>query len=83
MQFEYRGFNIECATEASGASFVGSVTISRLQNDDDEGETFNSGYLKSFPTRLQAIGYARIWAEMWCDEQLSGSSSPRPATGKD
>jgi hypothetical protein len=73
MQFEYRGFNIECATEAGGG-FVGSVTISRLQNDADEDKAFESGSLKSFPTRLQAIGYARIWAEIWCDEQLSGSS---------
>jgi hypothetical protein len=50
------------------------VTISRLQNDADEDKAFESGSLKSFPTRLQAIGYARIWAEIWCDEQLSGSS---------
>jgi hypothetical protein len=69
MQFQHRGFNIECSVDNSGINFVGQVVISRLMAEEDYGEAFKSGSLQAFPTRAQAIGYARFWAEMWCDEQ--------------
>jgi hypothetical protein len=69
MQFQYRGFNIECSVDSAGVNYVGQVVISRLAIRDDQGKAFQSGSLQAFPTRDQAIGYARFWAEMWCDEQ--------------
>lgn len=45
---------------------------------------FESGALESFPTRLQAMDYERVWAEMWSDEQFSpgwgASSATRDAS---
>jgi hypothetical protein len=69
MQFEHRGFSIECSVEVVGLDYVGEAAISRLATDEVRGHAFMSGSLRSFPTRAQAIGYARFWAEMWCDEQ--------------
>ncbi len=68
MRFEYRGFNIECAALLGGAGFAGRASVWRVSNDRDE--PFESGTLKLFPTSLQAINYARVWAEIWCDTQL-------------
>jgi hypothetical protein len=69
MQFEHRGFSIECSVEVVGLDYVGQAVISRLAADEVQGNAFISGSLRSFPTPAQAIGYARFWAEMWCDEQ--------------
>jgi hypothetical protein len=69
MLFEHRGFSIECSVEVVGPDYTGQAVISRLVTD--EGKAFMSGPLRSFPTQAQAIGYARFWAEMWCDEQLN------------
>ena len=68
MQFEHRGFSIECSVEVVGLDYVGQAVISRLATDE-QGKAFMSGSLRSFPAQAQAIGYARFWAEMWCDEQ--------------
>jgi hypothetical protein len=69
MQFEHRGFTIECSVEVVGLDFVGQAVISRLATDEEKGKAFMSGPLRAFPTQAQAIGYARFWAEIWCDEQ--------------
>jgi hypothetical protein len=69
MQFQHRGFTIECSVDTAGVSYVGQVVISRLAPDMENARAFRSGSLRAFPTRTQAIGYARFWAEMWCDEQ--------------
>jgi hypothetical protein len=68
MQFEYRGFNIECAAVPGDGGYAGNASIWRVLTDSDE--PFNSGALRAFPTTLQAINYARVWAEMRCDAQL-------------
>ena len=68
MHFEHRGFSIECSVEVVGLDYVGQAVISRLATDE-QGKAFMSGSLRSFPAQAQAIGYARFWAEMWCDEQ--------------
>ena len=69
MQFEHRGFTIECSVEVVGLDYVGQAVISRLATDEEKGKAFMSDSLRAFPTQAQAIGYARFWAEMWCDEQ--------------
>ena len=68
MQFEYRGFSIDCAAVLGDGGYAGSASISRVSNNSDE--PFDSGALRAFPTALQAINYARVWAEMRCDTQL-------------
>ena len=68
MQFEYRGFNIECAAVPGDGNYAGSVSVWRVSNGGDD--PFNSCTSKPFPTPLQAINYARVWAEIWCDSQL-------------
>jgi hypothetical protein len=75
VQFEYRGFNIECSATVEAVGFFASVTVSRTPTGGAEGQTFSSGVLKSFPTQLQAIHYARVWCEMWCDAQLNPAPS--------
>jgi hypothetical protein len=69
MQFEHRGFSIECSVEVVGLDYVGQAVISRLSIDEEQGKAFLSGPLRPFPTQAQAIGYARYWAGIWCDEQ--------------
>jgi hypothetical protein len=69
MHFEHRGFSIECSVEVVGPDYVGQAIISHLAFDEEQGKAFKSGSLRSFPTQAQAIGYARFWAEMWCDER--------------
>jgi hypothetical protein len=69
MQFQHQGFNIECSVDSTGLNYVGWVVISRVVTDKEQGAAFKSGFLQAFPTQAQAIGYARFWAEMWCDEQ--------------
>jgi len=71
MHFEYRGFKIECATTAGGAGFIGTVTIWQATADDEGRKVFPCDSPGSFPTQLQAVDYARVWAEMWCDKQLT------------
>jgi hypothetical protein len=68
MQIQHGGFNIDYATVRVGAAFVGQATISRVPSEEEKGKAFESGYLRSFPTEAQALGYGRLWAEMWCDE---------------
>jgi hypothetical protein len=71
MHFEYRGFNIECATTVGSDGFIGSATIWQPPAADKDRTEFTSGPLMSFSTQLQAVDYTRVWAEMWCDEQLT------------
>jgi hypothetical protein len=71
MLFEYRGFNIECATTLGSDGFVASATIWQAPAANIDRVEFTSGSLMSFSTQLQAVDYARVWAEMWCDEQLT------------
>jgi hypothetical protein len=71
MHFEYRGFNIECSATDGGAGFVGIATIYQASADGEDRKVFTSGLLRSFPTFLQAVDYARVWAEIWCDGQLT------------
>jgi hypothetical protein len=80
MHFEYRGFKIECATTAGGAGFIGTVTIWQATADDEGRKVFTCDSPGSFPTQLQAVDYARVWAEMWCDEQLTPECAARHAT---
>ena len=56
MQFAYRGFNIECFAEQVDARFVGHATISRASIRDDPGSTYETGYLPSCATLVNAIG---------------------------
>jgi len=80
MHFEYRGFEIECATTVGGAGFIGIVTIWHAPADDENHKVFTSDSPRSFPTQLQAVDYARVWAEMWCDEQLTPEWAAHHAT---
>ena len=77
MHFEYRGFEIECATAAGGAGFIGTVTIWQAPPEDEDLKVFTSYMPQSFPTQLQAIDHARVWSEMWCDAQLTSEWAPR------
>jgi len=72
MHFQHRGFSIECTTSRVGPKFVGEATISRLSTGDEDERPFKSGYLTSFQSEGQALEYARLWAEMWCDENREG-----------
>jgi hypothetical protein len=71
MRFEYRGFSIECRSTVSEAEFTGQATVSRPSTGEEPHIAFESDELKSFPTQQQAIDYARVWSEMWCDERLN------------
>jgi hypothetical protein len=71
MHFEYRGFKIECATTDGGAGFIGIATIYQPSADGEDRKVFTSGSLRSFPTHLQAVDFARVRAEIWCDAQLT------------
>src|SRR5471032_1397103 len=42
-------------------------TISRPASPELEGSGIKSGYLRSFDSEAQALGFARSWAERWCD----------------
>jgi len=68
MRFHHRMFNIECSATAGGAGFIGQAIIWRAPPDAEPEGAFRSGDLSSFPTHAQAIGFARFWAEIWCDE---------------
>ena len=80
MHFEYRGFNIECSATDGGAGFTGIATIYRPLANGVDREVFTSGSLRSFPTFLQAVDYARVWAEIWCDAQLTPAWAAKTAT---
>jgi hypothetical protein len=60
MQFQHRTFNIECTVEVIGGGYIGQVTISNLPSDEEQGKAFESGPLRSFPARAQAIGHVRF-----------------------
>ena len=64
MHFEYRGFEIECATAAGGADFIGTVGIWQAPHEYEDLKVFTSDSPGSFPTQLQAVDCARVWAEM-------------------
>jgi hypothetical protein len=49
MQFQHRGFTIECSVDTVGLNFVGQVVISRLMADEEHGKAFKSGSLQAFP----------------------------------
>ncbi len=70
MKFVYRTFNIECFVRLTNGSYVGQATISWLPSHSISGKSFDSGFLRSFSTEAKALGYARNFAEMWCDENL-------------
>ena len=46
MQFEHRGFTIECSVEVVGLDYVGQAVISRLATDEEKGKAFMSGSLR-------------------------------------
>jgi hypothetical protein len=68
MRFQHRSFNIECSSTDSDAGFIGQAIIWRMPADTEPEGAFRSGDLSPFPTNAQAIGFARFWAEIWCDE---------------
>lgn len=70
MIFSYRDFNIECFVKQIGTNFVGSATISRMSSSEDQASAHDTGYLTAFATEIKALGYARNFAEMWCDTYL-------------
>jgi hypothetical protein len=80
MHFEYRGFKIECATTVGGAGFIGIATIWQALADNEDRKVFTSDSLRSFPTPLQAVDHARVWAEIWCDERLTPAWAVNSAT---
>jgi len=80
MHFEYRGFNIECSATNEGTGFIGIVTIWHTPADEENRKMFTSESPRSFPTLLQAVDYARVWGEMWCDKQLTPEWAARHAT---
>ena len=75
MRFQHRMFNIECSATDGVVGFIGEAIIWRAPPDAKPEGAFRSGNLSSFPTYVQAIGFARFWAEIWCDEAdgLGGS----------
>ncbi len=73
MLFLYRDFNIECFVEQIGTNFVGRATISRVSSSGEQGSAYETGYLTSFATEIKALGYARNFAEMWCDQYFLDS----------
>jgi hypothetical protein len=79
MRFQHRSFNIECSAMDSGAGFIGQAIIWRMPPDTEPEGAFRSGDLSPFPTKAQAIGFARFWAEIWCDETdgLGGQTGRR------
>jgi hypothetical protein len=76
MRFQHRMFNIECSATAGGDGFIAQAIIWRVTPDVEPKGAFKSGDLSSFPTHSQAIGFARFWAEIWCDE-ADGSGGSR------
>jgi hypothetical protein len=80
MHFEYRGFNIECSATDGGAGFIGLATIYQASADGEDRKVFTSDSPRSFPTQLQAVDDARVWAEMWCDRQLTPEWAAHHAT---
>jgi hypothetical protein len=67
MRFQHHGFDIDCRVETLPAGFIGRVMISRSTSIDTADLLFESDSLKAFSTEAQALGYARFWAEIWCD----------------
>ncbi|MDB5789511.1 MAG: hypothetical protein JWQ50_9426 [Caballeronia mineralivorans] len=80
MHFEYRGFNIECSATDGGAGFIGLATIYQASADGEDRKVFTSDSPRAFPTQLQAVDDARVWAEMWCDRQLTPEWAAHHAT---
>jgi hypothetical protein len=67
MQFKYNSFNVECSVSETAGRYLGQATISRPPSLGLEGSGVKSGYLRSFDSEAQALGFARFWAEKWCD----------------
>jgi hypothetical protein len=87
MDFEYRGFLIQCATAVGGAGLIGTVTIWQTLADDERIKVFASESPTSFPTQREAIDHARAWGEMLCNQWLIPDwgrtvQSPRPRNQK-
>jgi hypothetical protein len=78
--FQYRGFEIDVATAVGGDGFIGTVTIWQAPPANERLEVFTSDSPGSFPARLQAVDCARVWAEIWCDEQLTPEWAAHHAT---
>jgi hypothetical protein len=62
MQTYYNSFNIECSVSLSNGMYLGYATIARLPAGDSKGNAVKSGYLQSFLTEENALGYALRWA---------------------
>jgi len=67
VQFKYNSFNVECSSSETAGRYLGHATISRPASPELEGSGIKSGYLRSFDSEAQALGFARSWAERWCD----------------
>jgi hypothetical protein len=67
MHFKYDSFNVECCVSQTAGGFLGQATISRPASVGLEASGTKSGYLRSFDTEALALGFARFWAEKWCD----------------
>lgn len=67
MQFKYNSFNVECLVSKTAGRYLGQATIWRPATPEIEGSGIESGYLRSFDSEAKAIGFARTWAENWCD----------------
>jgi hypothetical protein len=70
VHFQHRGFEIECHVSNAGSRFVGSAEISRSATNHLTSKAFSTGPLKAFDTETAALGYARFFAEIWCDENF-------------
>ena len=70
MQFVYRDFNIKCIVEQIGTNLVGRAAISRVSLSRGPQTSHETSCSPAFATELKAIGYARNFAEMWCDKNF-------------
>jgi hypothetical protein len=60
----------ECYVDQVGEKFVGHATISRVSSSEGTDNPHQTRHSPLFATELKAMGYARNFAEMWCDENL-------------
>jgi hypothetical protein len=67
VRFKYNSFNIECLASQTAGRYLGQASIWRPATPTLEGSGIESGYLRSFDSEAQALGFAQSWAEKWCD----------------
>ena len=71
MRFVYRDFNIECSVERVGiTNFVSRAAIWHVSSSGDDADVHETGNLTSSLTEIKALGYARNFAEIWCDKKI-------------